>query len=103
MALDDRGARDMQRLRDDIDRLDQQILKLLCERSRLAIAIGRVKRRYGLPIHSPEREREVLSLAQEENPGPLDGPAVRRLFERIIDESRRLERRTIAEEGDQGT
>ena len=54
--------------------------------------VGRIKAEMGLPIYSPEREAEILDRVARENPGPLDPTAVRRVFERIIDESRRLER-----------
>ena len=54
--------------------------------------IGRIKRELGLPVYSPEREAFILDRVARENPGPLDATAVRRVFERIIDESRRLER-----------
>jgi chorismate mutase len=75
-----------------IDAIDDQIVRLLNDRSACAVEIGRIKRALGLPLYSPEREVALLARVLRENPGPLDGAAVRRLFERIIDESRRLER-----------
>ena len=54
--------------------------------------IGRVKRQLGLPVYSPDREAWILDRVARENPGPLDATAVRRVFERIIDEMRRVER-----------
>ena len=67
-------------------------MRLLNSRSACAVEIGRMKRRLGLPVYSPEREAWILERVMRENPGPLDPTAVRRVFERIIDESRRLER-----------
>jgi chorismate mutase len=78
--------------RQRIDQIDTQLMGLLNSRSACAVEIGRVKRALGLPIYSPEREAEILERVMRENPGPLDALAVRRVFERIIDESRRLER-----------
>ncbi len=75
-----------------IDAIDEQLLRLLNSRSACAVEIGRVKRALGLPVYSPEREAWIFERVVRENPGPLDGAAVRRVFERIIDESRRLER-----------
>lgn len=75
-----------------IDQIDTQLLGLLNSRSACAVEIGRIKRSLGLPIYSPDREEEILERVMRENPGPLDALAVRRVFERIIDESRRLER-----------
>ena len=78
--------------RDRIDTIDSQLMSLLNSRSACAVEIGRIKRELGLPVYSPERELEILDRVARENPGPLDATAVRRVFERIIDESRRLER-----------
>lgn len=75
-----------------IDVIDGQLMRLLNSRSACAVEIGRVKRRLGLPVYSPEREAAILARVERENPGPLDATALRRVFERIIDESRRLER-----------
>ena len=84
--------------RNEIDRLDEELVRLLNQRSQCAIELGRIKRELGLAIYSPEREREVIAHVTGINPGPLDTPAVRRLFERIIDESRRIERVTVEKE-----
>ena len=88
--------------RDEIDRLDEQLVKLLNARSQCAIELGRIKRELGLAIYSPDREREVISHVTGINPGPLDRTAIRRLFERIIDESRRIERVTVEKESKGG-
>lgn len=88
---------DIEAWRRRIDEIDQQLSRLLNSRSACAVEIGRIKRVLGLPIYSPEREARVLERVARENPGPLDAQALRRVFERIIDESRRLER--VASEG----
>ena len=80
-----------------IDLIDGQLMSLLNSRSACAVEIGRIKRRLGLPVYSPEREAWILERVMRDNPGPLDPMAVRRVFERVIDESRRLER--LAGEG----
>ena len=82
----------MRALRDRIDALDEQIVGLLNERAACALEIGEIKRTVGMAIYQPGREQEVLEHVRRVNPGPLDADAVRRLFERIIDEARRLER-----------
>ena len=76
-----------------IDQIDAQILKLLNRRTRCAIALGQEKKRRGLPIRVPKRERELLKRLAAKNSGPLDHVAVRRIFKVIIAESRRLEAR----------
>lgn len=85
-------------LRQRIDALDEQLVALLSRRAECALEIGRVKKDAGLDVYQPAREVEVLAHVQEVNPGPLDDGAIRRLFERIIDEARRLERLAEAAE-----
>jgi chorismate mutase-like protein len=86
-------------LRDDIDRVDEVLVRLLNERARVACEIGKLKKELGLEVYQPEREKQVLAhvrgIAKE---GPLGSDAIARLFERIIDEARRLERRVIHDE-----
>ncbi len=75
-----------------IDEIDRKLVELLNERSRCAVEIGRLKRAAALPLYQPEREREVLEAAERANRGPLPDTAIRRLFERILDEARSVER-----------
>ena len=88
--------RTLDELRNDIDRVDEVIVRLLNERARVAVEIGRLKRELNVPIYQPDREKQVLvhvrGVASE---GPLGADAIARLFERIIDEARRLERRIV--------
>ncbi|MBZ5560253.1 MAG: chorismate mutase [Acidobacteriia bacterium] len=83
-------------LRNDIDRVDEVLVRLLNERARVACEIGELKRQLGADVYQPEREKQVLAhvrgIAAE---GPLGADAIARLFERIIDEARRLERSVI--------
>jgi chorismate mutase len=87
-------------LRKRIDVIDAQLLRLVNSRSACAVEIGKVKRALGLPVYSPEREAWILERITRENPGPLDAGGVKRVFERIIDESRRLERLAADEDGE---
>jgi len=91
------GGDPMDALRARIDDLDRRLVALLNERADCAIALGRIKKERDLPIYQPAREEEVLLNVQGTNGGPLQSEALRRLFERIIDESRRIER--VATEG----
>jgi len=92
---------EIEKWRRRIDVIDAQLMSLLNSRSACAVEVGRVKRRLGLPVYSPEREAWILDRVMRDNPGPLDPAAVKRVFERIIDESRRLER--LAAEEPEGT
>ena len=82
----------IEQLRRRIDELDEQIVKLLNARAECALAVGAEKKAGGIELYQPQRETEVLLHVQRVNRGPLDDAAVKRLFERIIDEARRLER-----------
>ena len=75
-----------------MDELDSRLVALLNERASCAKAIGQLKDTVGLEVYQPEREIEVLRHVRSRNGGPLDADAITRLFERIIDEARRLER-----------
>ena len=86
---------DLEGWRRRIDEIDQQLLKLLNERSRCAVEIGHIKKTMKQPAWQPEREMEILRNVVRSNPGPLDDAAIRRLFERIIDEARSLERHVM--------
>jgi chorismate mutase len=86
--------------RDEIDRIDEELVRLLNARSKCAIEIGRIKREIGQPVYSPSREQQVIAHVIGINNGPLDEEGMQRLFERIIDESRRIERVTVENETD---
>jgi len=102
-APPDVAAADLEEWRKRIDGIDDQLMRLLNSRSACAVEVGRIKRAHGLPIYAPEREAWILDRVMRESPGPLEPLAVRRVFERIIDESRRLERLSADEEGEAET
>jgi chorismate mutase len=79
-------------LRQQIDDLDEQLVRLLSARAACALEIGKVKKDAGMKIYQPSREADVLEHVHQINRGPLDDGAIKRLFERVIDEARRLER-----------
>ncbi|MDA1183258.1 MAG: chorismate mutase [Acidobacteria bacterium] len=85
----------IEELRNRIDVIDDQLLRLLNVRVACAVEVGRLKHESALPVYQPEREAQVLGKVREaatELSGPLTGEAVVRIFERIIDEARRAER-----------
>ena len=77
-----------------------ELLELLNQRTRVVEEIGRAKESAGMPIYEPKREGEVFRNVIEHNTGPLDADAVQRIFERIIDEMRSLQRMRRKHEGD---
>ena len=86
---EERTVKDIDDLRQRIDWIDEQLVRLLNARAECALQVGQYKKAAGMDIYQPARERANV---QRLNTGPLDDGAVKRLFERVIDEARRLER-----------
>ena len=88
-------------LRNQIDTVDDQVLRLLNERARLAQTIGHLKN--GI-VYKPEREAQVVRRMQADNPGPLPAESVSVLYKEIMSACRALEQPlSIAYLGPQGT
>jgi chorismate mutase len=75
-----------------IDEIDRQLVELLNRRTIIVEDIGRAKTSAGLPIYEPRREEDVYRNVLSQNGGPLTGDALRRIYERIIDEMRSLQK-----------
>ena len=84
-------------IRKEIDFIDNQLLRLFNERASLAIDLGQIKKEKGLDIYDPDRELGIIEMMFNQNEGPLDEKAVRGLFQRVIDESRRVEKFSVSE------
>jgi chorismate mutase len=78
--------------RKQIDAVDLKLLALLNERTRIVEVIGRIKQDLALPIYEPTREDQVFHNVTSNNTGPLSAEALKRIFERIIDEMRNIQR-----------
>jgi chorismate mutase len=87
---------ELEELRRSIDDLDGRILDLVAERVRVVLAVGQYKRKNKIAVYDPERERRMLDRLCAQAKHPLDAETVRRIFERLIDESRRIEQHSIA-------
>ena len=85
----------LEELRRGIDAVDQQILKLLHERVQLVMQVGEYKRQRGIPVYDAERERALLDRLCRMAEPPLDAETIRRIFERLVDESRRIEQHHV--------
>ncbi len=89
------GMEQLAECRRKIDLLDLKLLALLNERTQIVEEIGRIKRDLSLPIYEPRREEEVFRNVLGSNSGPLSAEAVKRVFERIIDEMRNIQKDKI--------
>jgi chorismate mutase len=90
---------DIEDWRKKIDELDRQLVALISERARAAVAIGKLKRDTSLPIYEPDRERVVFENVQAANRGPLAGRDLVRIYERIIDVMRNVQKEEIVVKG----
>ena len=91
MSAED-GLRAIAEFRNQIDEVDRRLVTLLNERARIVEQLGRIKEQFQMPIYEPKREDQVFENIVESNNGPLPEEALKRLFERIIDEMRTLQR-----------
>ncbi len=95
----DEARRKLEEYRVTIDDLDRRIVELLNERTRVVEDIGRVKRSAQLPIYEPRREDQVYdNISHASADGPLTKEAVLRIYERIIDEMRMIQRVRMEED-----
>jgi chorismate mutase-like protein len=90
----------LEEFRSRIDAVDRSILLLLNERTKVVEEIGRIKQKAHLPIYEPRREDQVYDNVTRHNAGPLTEQAVRRIFERIIDEMRGVQRDQMEQRAD---
>jgi len=79
--------------RRQIDAVDVRLVELLNERTAIVHEIGRIKRQFALPVYEPKREDQVFENVTTHNPGPLTSDALKRIFERIIDEMRTIQQK----------
>jgi chorismate mutase len=96
----DEAQQKLDRFRVMIDDVDKRLVALLNERTRVVEEIGRVKREAQLPIYEPKREDQVFANITSSNQGPITAAGLRRIFERIIDEMRIVQRARMAAQGD---
>lgn len=85
-------AAELAKCRGQIDDVDRRILDLLNERTRVVELIGKIKADANLAVYEPKREDQVFQNVKDHNHGPLSDEAAKRIFERIIDEMRKVQR-----------
>jgi chorismate mutase len=88
---------DLERCRVGIDDIDLRLLDLLNQRTSIVEEIGRIKQELALAIYEPKREEQVFANVTGHNQGPLPHDAVKRIFERIIDEMRTVQKLKMLE------
>lgn len=99
--MKDASIADLARCREQIDEIDERLVHLLNERTRIVEEIGRIKQSLTLGIYEPKREEQVFANVMRNNAGPLTPEAVQRIFERIIDEMRTVQKVKMLERDSQ--
>ena len=79
--------------RKKIDKIDDEILKLINSRVRIAVEIGKIKDRESKEYHAPDRERGILERLESQNKGPLPSESVRAIYREIMSASLALQHR----------
>lgn len=85
------NSESLEKIRSEMGKVDREILRMLNERARLAVEVGKVKNEKGLDVYDPSQESRVYSRLQEINAGPLSPNAVNSIFREIISSSRTLQ------------
>ena len=93
------GMARLKACREEIDKIDVDIVALINKRTVAGEEIGRVKQQLAMAIYEPKREEQVFANITSNNRGPLPDDAVKRMFERIIDEMRNVQRLKMKKEG----
>jgi chorismate mutase/prephenate dehydratase len=78
---------DIRHLREEIDRIDSQLIELFLQRMDISAQVAQYKLAHNLPIHVPAREQEILD-AMAEKAGPEMDVYARTLYEAIFELSR---------------
>lgn len=84
--------------REEIDDLDRRIVALLNERTAIVERIGQAKKEAQMPVYEPKREDAVYANIAASNEGPLTSEALQRIFERIMDEMRKIQRERMVQQ-----
>lgn len=94
----------LKNLRDEIDRIDREILKLLNDRAQIAIEIAKIKRAKGLSFYDPVREKDIIDKILKINEGPFSNDVIKTLFREIVSATLALqESQKVAYLGPEGT
>ncbi len=89
---------DIAEWRKKIDEIDRQLVELISRRAEAARAIGRLKRNTKMPIYEPEREKIIFENVRRLNRGPLEDKDLIRIYERLIDIMRNIQKEEIVPE-----
>jgi len=82
----------LENLRKKIDEIDHQLVKLLNERARVVVEIGKFKNKTDKPVYAPDREKNVFARIIQANDGPLPNRCLVAIWRELMSGSFVLER-----------
>jgi chorismate mutase / prephenate dehydratase len=82
----------LEELRNKIDEIDHQLVRLLNERARVVVEIGKLKTKTDKPVYAPEREKAVFAKITKANEGPLPNRCLVAIWRELMSGSFVLER-----------
>ncbi len=85
----------LNQIRKEINKLDGNILRLLNQRTRLALKIGKLKEAAGKEVYSPSREREVYRNLIRANKGPIPGQVIKAVYREIMSGALSLQKKLV--------
>ena len=86
---------DLESLRDEIDRIDGQVVDLLNDRVRAAAEIGKIKSQLGVDAYDPAREEQVFAKIESLNTGSIPKDSLRAIYREVISSSIALEKELV--------
>jgi chorismate mutase-like protein len=86
---------DIAEWRKKIDEIDRKLVDLFNERAKAAQQIGILKRNTKIPIYEPDREKVIFENVRKHNQGPLSDEDLVRVYERLIDAMREIQKHKI--------
>ena len=75
---------DLEEYRKRIDAVDQALLKLLNERARYNLEIGKIKKKSNRAVYVPRRETQIFENLLQWNQGPLPNEVIEEIFKKIL-------------------
>jgi chorismate mutase len=87
----DEVRKEIEKLRREIDQVDEKIVRSLNERAGLVVKIREAKRKASIPLYDPQREEEIFEHLFRVNKGPLFDDDIKRIYEEILEVMKSLE------------
>ena len=82
----------LEEFREKIDTIDRELVKLLNQRAKFNLEIGKIKKQVNQDVYAPGREQQIFENLSRQNLGPLSNDALHHIFQEILQEMRKVQR-----------